>query len=208
MPRACKIIIVPEDSEHANLARGYFAGRDVSPGGYQVTRNWTGKNGNFDRVRDWLVEEIRFQARGLVRFGVLALIDEDGQGLSVRRQNVINHLTSLGLPTLDPSQGRLLVLPVRNVETWMVWGARWAAAGKPTSPNATTPAFPNVDETHDYKRWQARDGKSLSRESRLDAYQLGRTIATLNRVSPPNGLPPALQAILHPLSDFLDWARV
>ncbi len=206
MPRACKIVVVPEDKEHAALARGYLAARGVNPGSYRVTQKWTGKNGNFDRAREWFIEEVRLQARGKVRFGVVALIDEDGQGLAVRRQRVTDRLAVLNLPNLDPSQGRLLVLPVRNVETWMVWGARWVAAGQPTSP--PTPAgFSAVDETHDYKRWRASDGQLLSHESRLDAFRLGRAIASLNSAAPPSGLPPALEAILRPWGDFLDWAR-
>ena len=206
MPRVCKIVVVPEDTEHAALSRGYLAERGVSPGMYQVTRKWTGKNGNFDRVREWFVEEVRFQAKMLVRFGILALTDEDGQGLAVRRQRVTDELARLGLPSLDSSQGRLLVLPVRNVETWMVWGARWTAGGRATSPG--TPArFSGVDETHDYKRWRARDGQSLPHENQLDAFQLGRAIAKLNPAVPPPGLPPALEAVLRPWGDFLDWAR-
>jgi len=136
----------------------------------------------------------------------MALIDEDGQGLAARRQRVTDELASLNLPALDPSQGRLLVLPVRNVETWMVWGARWTTVGRPTQPR--TPAtFLGVDETHDYKRWRARDGQLLPRENHLDTFQLGRAIATLNPATPPGGLPPALEAILRPWGDFMDWVR-
>jgi len=207
MSRACTIIVAPEDQDHADLARGYFAQRGVHPRAYQVTRHWSGKNGNFDRVRQWFVEEVREQARGLVRFGVIALIDEDGKGLAARRQSVSDELVRLGLPALDPSKGRLLVIPVRNVETWMVWGARWTEAGRPASPGSPA-GFSEVDETHDYKRWKTRDEQPLPHESRLDAFHLGRAIATLNPAAPPNGLPPALEEILHPWGDFMDWARV
>lgn len=206
MARACQIVVVPEDKEHAAFARGYLAKRGVNPHSYRVTQKWTGKNGNFDRAREWFIEEIRFQAKGKVRFGVIALIDEDGQGLAVRRQRVTDELTVLNLPNLNPSQGRLLVLPVRNVETWMAWGARWTSAGRPTSP-AIPLGFSTVDETHDYKRWRASDGTAIQTENRLDAFQLGRAVATLNPAVPPGGLPPALQSILQPLAGFLSWAR-
>lgn len=206
MSRACQIVVVPEDKEHAALARGYLAERGVNPRSYRVTQKWTGKNGNFDRAREWFIEEVRIQARGKVRFGVVALIDEDGQGLAVRRQRVTDGLAALNLPKLDPSQGRLLVLPVRNVETWMVWGARWTALGRPTSP-AVPSGFSTLDETHDYKLWRAHDEQPIQSESRLDAFQLGRAIATLNPAVPPGGLPPALQDVLRPLADFLRWAR-
>jgi len=203
MARACSIIIVPEDQEHKNLAGGYLYERGVQ---YHVAKRWTGKNGNFDRVREWFISEVRLQAKGLRKFGVIALIDEDGQGPAARRQRVASELEHLGLPSLDSSQGRLLVLPVRNVETWMVWGARWTTAGRPISL-ATPVGFPAVDEAYDYKRWQTCDGQSLPHESRLDAFQVGRAIATLNPTAPPPGLPPALEAILRPWGDFLDWAR-
>ena len=206
MPRPCRIVVVPEDSDHAALARGYLEKRGVGQGMYYVTRKWTGKNGNFDRVRDWFVEQVRLQARGLVRFGVIALIDEDGQGLEVRRRMVADGLARLHLPPLDSSEGRLLVVPVRNVETWMVWGARWAGAARPASP-AAPPRFPGVNETHDYKRWRTRDGQPIPRESQMDAFQLGRAIAALNPSDPPGGLPPALEQILRPWADFLEWAR-
>ena len=206
MSRACTIIIVPEDHEHAALARGYFRGRVVDPGLYHFSKKWNGRNGNFDRVRQWFAEEVQEQAKGRVRFGVIALIDEDGKGLAVRRQSVTEELALRELPGLDPSRGRLLVIPVRNVETWMVWAARWTQAGRSVSPGSP-PGFPDVDETHDYKKWKTRAGQPLPREKMLGAFEVGRAIASLNPAAPPGGLPPALEAILRPWGDFLDWAR-
>jgi hypothetical protein len=178
----------------------------VDPRDIHVTRRWTGKNGNFDRVRGWFVEEVRLQARGLVRFGVLALIDEDGQGLLKRQGWVAQAVAGLGLPSIDPSQGRLLVIPVRNIETWMVWAARRQAAS-PRAGACATPACHPVNETHDYKRWVTPAGEPLPREPQLDAFLLGRVVATLNPANPPDGVPAALSAILRPWCDFLRWAR-
>jgi hypothetical protein len=206
MSRACKIIIVPEDQDHAALARGYFHERRLDPRAYEVTRKWSGKNGNFDRVRQWFAEEVQLQAKELVRFGIIALIDEDGQGFAARRQSVTDELAGLSLPALDASSGRLLVIPVRNVETWMVWAARWTEAGRPALPGSPA-GFAHVDETHDYKRWRTGGGQPLPHEDHLDAFLLGRAIATLNPAAPPTGLPPALEAILRPWGDFMDWAR-
>jgi hypothetical protein len=206
MPHIAQIVVVPEDNEHSSLARGYLEARGVGSNRYHVTKRWTGKNGNFDRVRDWFAEEVRFQAKRLVRFGIIAMIDEDGQGLTTRQELIADELERLDLPSLAVSEGRVLVIPVRNIETWMVWGARWASAGRPTS-RALPKVFPGVDETHDYKRWRSRAGQSLTREARLDAFLLGQAIATLNPVDPPTGLPPSLHDILRPWSEFLEWAR-
>src|SRR2546423_1812010 len=135
MSRHCKIVVLPEDSCHADLARGYFQGRNVNERTYDLQRKWTGRNGNDAAVLRWLCEEVRLQNHATSpRYGVVALIDEDGRGLEARRATIRTTLTELGLPAIDPNEGRCLILPMRNVETWMVWAARWHAAGSPGSP--------------------------------------------------------------------------
>jgi len=135
------------------------------------------------------------------------LIDEDGKGLDARRNEIRDELNRLGLPDINPSEGRCLVLPMRNVETWMVWAARWQNAGCPSSP-AAPPSYPPVDELNDYKRFRTPSGNVVQKEPLARAYLVGKAIAKLNPVTPPSGLPPALQAILQPLIDFLDRARL
>jgi hypothetical protein len=208
MSRYCKIVVLPEDSSHADLARGFFQGRNVNAGAYELQRKWTGRNGNHAAVRHWFCEEVRLQAHPTSpRFGILALIDEDGQGLEIRREQVANELQRLNLAPIDPDDGRCLVLPMRNAETWMVWAARWQRAGSPNSP-AGQPSYEPVSELDDYKRCKSPTGLPLPREQMTNAYTVGKIIATLNAVSPPAGTPPALRDVLRPLNEFLRWARV
>jgi hypothetical protein len=208
MSRYCKIVVLPEDVAHADLARGFFQGRSVSERAYELQRRWTGRNGNNAAVRRWLCEEVRLQVNSVSpRYGILALIDEDGQGLDARRNEVREALGQLRLPTIDPNQGRCLVLPMRNVETWMVWAARWQDAGGPTSP-VGPPSYQSVSEEDDYKRFKRANGDTLPRESMTTAYIVGKTIAALNPTSPPAGIPPALREVLQPLNEFLRWARL
>jgi len=209
MSRRCKIIVLPEDTSHADLARGFFRGRNVSERAYDLQRRWTGRNGNHAAVRRWFCEEARLQGHpASPRFGILALIDEDGQGLERRRNDLAEALRKLGLAApLDPNEGRCLVLPMRNAETWMVWAARWKGAGCPTSPDGRQ-GFEPVSEANDYKRFRGPDGNALAREAMTSAYDAGKIIATLNPMFPPAGTPPALQEVLRPLSDFLHWARL
>jgi hypothetical protein len=208
MSRYCKIVVLPEDAEHANLARGYFKARDVDSKYYTLRTHWTGSNGNNAAVRRWFCEEISLQVSRLgSRQSILALIDEDGQGLEARRNEVRNDLKSRGLPDINPSEGRCLVLPMRNVETWMVWAARWQAAGCPASPTAPSGCLP-VSELNDYKRRKTPDGNPLPEEPLQNAYKTGKAIASLDPAAPPSGLPPALQAVLQPLSEFLRCAKL
>jgi hypothetical protein len=207
MSRYCKIVVLPEGCNHAALARGYFQGRNVSERFYELQSKWTGRNGNHAAVRRWFCEEISIQARPLSgRRSVLALIDEDGQRLDVRRNEVRDELSSRSLPGINPDQGRCLVIPMRNVETWMVWAARWEAAGCPTSP-VSQPGYQPVSELDDYKRFKSPDGNAVPKEALLPAYRLGKIIAKLNPITPPAGIPPALQVVLQPLNNFLDWAK-
>ncbi len=96
---------------------------------------------------------------------------------------------------------------MRNVETWMVWAARWQAAGASGSPAGAAP-YPSVSEEDDYKTLRTRAGNPLPNEPKMPPYKVGKIIAALNPASPPAGTPPALRAILRPLSDFLRWCQI
>ena len=208
MSRHCTIVVLPEDSCHADLARRYFQGRNVHERAYELKRRWTGRNGNHAAVLRWFCEEVDLQNHPTSRrYGILALIDEDGQGLEVRRKTVQVALTARGLPLIDPNQGRCLILPVRNVETWMVWAARWQSAGSPTSQTAPI-SYDSVSEADDYKKLRSQSGEPIKNEPKLAAYKVGKIIAKLNPAAPPVGTPPALRGVLKPLSDFLRWCEI
>jgi hypothetical protein len=208
MRRHCKIVVFPEDVCHADLMRGYFQGRNVNEKAYELQRKWTGRNGNDAAVLRWLLEEVRLQNHPTSpRYGIIAIIDEDGRGLEARRASIRKALIDLSLPVIDPDNGRCLILPMRNVETWMVWAARWQAAGSPGSPAGPVLHSP-VSESHDYKRFTSQAGDPLPKEPKMEAYKVGKIIAKLNPISPPAGAPPALREILQPLTNFLGWCQV
>src|SRR5437667_2139468 len=109
MGRHCTIVVLPEDWCHADLARGYLQGRNVNERAYELQRKWTGRNGNDAAVLRWLCEEVRLQTHATSpRYGVIALIDEDGRGLEARRIGVRTALSERGLPLIDPHNGRCL----------------------------------------------------------------------------------------------------
>jgi hypothetical protein len=208
MSRYCKIVVLPEDWCHAHLARGFFQGRNVDGRAYDLKQRWHGRNGNAAAVVRWLCEEARLQSKTTSgRYGILAIVDEDGKGLEHLRNTIDEALTNVGLRATNPTDGRCLVLPMRNVETWMVWVARWKAAGGSTAPGATAEYQP-VNEAHDYKRWRCQTGQPLPKESLAKPYLVGKALAALNPAAPPAGTPPALRAALQPLGDFLHWCRL
>ena len=208
MTRHCKIIVLPEDSRHADLARGFFRGRNVNERAYELQRKWTGRDGNNAAVVRWLCEEAKLQSRRTsARYGILAIIDEDGKGLVQCRTEINKALSDSRLPETDPNEGRCLILPKRNVETWMVWLARWQTSGSPSSPD-TTGSYTPVDETSDYKKWRSEAGEPVPKESMADAYQVGKILATLNPAVPPAATPAALREALKELGQFLRWCKL
>jgi hypothetical protein len=155
-----------------------------------------------------LCEEARLQShKSGARYGILAIIDEDGKGLAQRRGIADKALTDCGLLGTDANDGRCLILPMRNVETWMVWLARWQAAGSPTSPG-TFASYTPVDEANDYKKWRNQAGDPLAKEPVGNPYQVGKILATLNPTAPPAATPPALREAIKPLGEFLHWCRL
>ena len=198
MSRRCPIVFIPEDEQHASLMRGYFiGGRGFDYRGVAATKFWTHKRGNYVKARDWFCEEIKLQAAGRRKFGVILLIDEDGVGLSARQKYVADKLAAEGLPSLDPANGRLLVIPMRNVETWMAWAFRWL--GTPSAPAGVIP----IDETADYKIDPKYRG-----ETKAPAFSVGKLMAEFDPTSPPSSMPGAMKNVLEPLSDFSAWAKL
>ncbi len=94
---------------------------------------------------EWVKEQFVNEVANLARFsegrGVLGLLDEDGKGVATRQQEVAERLQARRLPVVTPDDGRCLLLPTRNIETWLYW----LTARRKGEAIA-------VDETADYKK--------------------------------------------------------
>lgn len=86
-----------------------------------------------------------------------------------------------------------MVIPVRNVETWMAWAARHL---NPKSHGGAD----TIDERANYK--------TDRHEPKSDAYTAGKLMAAFDPSNPPPNVPPAMREILAPLNEFADWTRV
>ena len=106
-------------------------------------------------------------------------------------------LAASNLPPLNSTEGRLLVIPVRNVETWMVWAFR--GLNTASAPAGVIP----IDENADYKSDPKYRG-----ETKADAFKVGKLMADFDPASPPSNVPEAMKSILKPLNDFAAWAKV
>ncbi len=193
MSRICKVILVHEGWRDSAFARGFLwtagvDGRAIDP------RPNPGGSGH-----DWVKNQFAAEVANLMRFsegrGVLGLLDEDGRGVAEREQEVEEVLRLRGLPQISARAGRCLLLPTRNLETWLYWltaqrrGAQLA-----------------VDEVTDYKRTGSPAGAPRVRNE--DCRPAGEALHRLNHTKPPQGCPPMLVRALGCLREFLNAVRL
>jgi hypothetical protein len=191
MSRICKIIVVCEDWRHSAFARGFLTAAGVDERTLDPRVN-PGGSGH-DWVRDQFVAEIANLKRFSEGRGVLGLLDEDGRGVAARELELAALLKARGLLPIAAHEGRCLLLPTRNIETWIYW-----LAGQRNKAPVV------VDEITDYKK-----GLPMSARRSLDkdCRPAGAHFHKLNHAQAPQGCPPMLTQALGHLRDFLNAVR-
>ena len=138
MSRICRIVLVCEGWRDSAFARSFLVAANVTGAVDQKVSH--GGSGH-DWVKTQFVEEVANLRRFSEGRGVLGLIDEDGQGVAERQREVSDRLKERQLPSISARDGRCLLLPMRNLETWLYW----LTAQRNGSPLV-------LDETIDYKK--------------------------------------------------------
>ncbi len=192
MTRVCKIILVCEGWRDSAFARGFLAAAAVDARAVDPKVNPGGCGHGW--VKGKFVEEVANLTRFSEGRGVLGLMDEDGQGLAVREREVAELLRERNLPGINASEGRCLLLPARNIETWLYWLIA-NEEGVPVDMNETT----------NYKTDGPPSG--CSRVGNEDCRPAGEHLHTLNHAAMPTGCPPALGQSLGRLREFLGGVR-
>jgi hypothetical protein len=189
--RIAKIVVVCEGWRDSAFIRGFLKQAHVSSRSLDVRPNPRGSG------HDWVAARFAEEVANLERFsegrGVLGLLDEDGQGASTRVQKVAGQLLMKGLPQIDCNEGRCLLLPTRNLETWLYWL-------KAQSSGAALA----VSESSDYKRMPPANAGRLDDS---DCGPAGMFLHSINHTNPPPGCPPMLVRALESLRAFLNAVR-
>ena len=191
MSRICRIILVCEGWRDSAFARGFLEEAGVDPNTVDPKPNPGGCG--HDWVKTKFVEEVANLKRFSEGRGVLGLLDEDGQGANTRSGEVNTLLQAHGLPPLNANDGRCLLLPTRNIETWLYW-LNAQRNGQPVT----------VDETTNYKR---TGPPGVSKLSNADCRPAGEFLHSLNHTALPIGCPAILGQSLGRLRAFLNAAR-
>ncbi len=192
MARICRIALVCEGWRDSSFARGFLVAAKVDPRCVEARTN-PGGSGH-DWVKTTFIEEVANLARFSEGRGVLGLLDEDGQGSEARQRGIEEELRVQNLGPIAAREGRCLLLPTRNLETWLYWlrGLR-----------NQTPV--DVNEEDNYK--VSPPPLAGSKISAGDCKLAGETLQRLNCSDLPLGCPSALARALGQLREFLDAVR-
>jgi hypothetical protein len=170
MSRVCKIILVCEGWRDSAFARGFLEAAGVDARTIDEKPNPGGSG------HDWVKTQFAAEAANLARFaegrGVLGLLDEDGQGVTVREREVADRLRERGLGAISARDGRCLLLPTRNLETWLYWLTAQRSGLEVT-----------VDEATDYKK--AGPPAGSPRIDNAHCRPAGKWLHNLNHAHPP-----------------------
>jgi hypothetical protein len=185
MARVCNIVLVCEGWRDSAFARGFL---EIS-GNRKVHDRRNSRGSGHGWVKSQFVEEVARLTQFSEGRGVLGLIDEDGQGATVRENEIADALKERSLGSLSASEGRCLLLPTRNLETWLYW--------LKSHRNGT---HLSIDEATDFKR-QPPNG--MARIDNQDCRPAGEYLHTLDHTQLPEGCPSMLRKGLAQLRDFV-----
>ena len=119
MSRVSKVILVCEGWRDSAFARGFLTAAGIDGRAIDPKPNPGGSG------HDWVKNQFVTEVANLLRFsegrGVLGLLDEDGKGVTERLREIEGMLQARRLPLLSADSGRCLLLPTRNLETWLYW---------------------------------------------------------------------------------------
>ena len=191
MSRVCKIILVCEGWRDSAFARAFLKEAGINPRTVEPKTNPRGSG--HDWVKTQFVEEVANLTRFAEGRGVIGLLDEDGEGVEIRRKQVAERLQTQNLPSIAPDEGRCLLLPTRNIETWIYW----------LISNRDGSSV-QVDETTNYKTTPPKGASKISDNHCRPA---GEYLQTLDHTRLPNGCPPILGHSLGLLRAFLNAVR-
>ena len=158
MPQFSKyrIYILCEDRVQYNFIRGFFEDKGVSSRKIQTYKDLPNGAGSGEQfVRDNFPYAITAARKNKEQIIYIVIMDVDPEYSVDDRQRQLNEkLTAEGTDAFSVGDTLMLLLPKRNIETWITWA---------NAASSTEKA--NMDETRDYKRGPCKaksSGKKIS----------------------------------------------
>ena len=170
MGDSAQVVVLAEDQQHQTFIYRWLRRRGFGPRQIRLLPVVAGRGAGEQDVRKRYPDEVSThrQRAHRMRCWLVVLIDADVRSLRQRNEQLDEALISTGLTPRTPDESICVLLPKRNIETWIHFFV--------TGP---------VDEETDYKR-----PEKTPDECKLAADKLAESWP---RESPPSEFPPALQ---------------
>ena len=128
MGRQTQYLLLCEDKQHENVMRYFLLACGVSDRKIRVLPYKPGQGAADQRVVNSFVREVkafrskRYQRSGdqqLRRIALIVMLDADHYTVDERRNQLNRHLQQANLLTIQESDNIVLLIPKRNIETWL-----------------------------------------------------------------------------------------
>jgi hypothetical protein len=113
MSRGVEVVVLCEDKRHEQMVRAFLNRKDYNPHRYRF------ELGNNGYVLAKFSERVKLIRSATHKIALIAAIDGDEKGLDGRVQELTKRLVDAGLPVLATSEPVVILVPSRNIETWI-----------------------------------------------------------------------------------------
>lgn len=119
--RRVKIVLLCEDSQHEAFARRFLAGMGWNTREIRVERSPAARGSAEQWVREKFVDELAVyrQRRQRAASALIVMIDADGQEVEERVAGFAHSCSSRQVAFRGQEEAVALVIPKRNIETWI-----------------------------------------------------------------------------------------
>lgn len=117
--RKVQAVILCEDAQQATLAETYLKSRGLRPHQIRTVPYPGGRGSGAKHVLDRYPGELAARRTDTVNRSLAVLMDEDGQGVTVRQRQMSQACAAQGIPVRTDADRVGVFIPARNVETWL-----------------------------------------------------------------------------------------
>jgi len=121
--RRVQVVVLYEDRQHATFVRRFLIQNGWENRQIVVVMNPHGRDGRGSGeqwVREQYAQEVRkLRSAPHVAKALIAVIDEDKQGVGRRDVQLSKALEVANSPARKPTEAILHIIPARNIETWL-----------------------------------------------------------------------------------------
>jgi len=117
--RKATLAIICEDTQQECFARRFLYGMGWNHRQLRVVKSPSGRGSGDKWVKEKYARELSNYRQSHVKYAFLTIVDGDTFGVQGRIQQFDNKCIELEIPVRTPSDKAAMIVPTRNIETWI-----------------------------------------------------------------------------------------